>query len=343
MLFSSKSNRVVGIDIGTSSIKVVELEQGRGGKKMQLSNYAYFYNQEQDSPYYNAFNVQYTDIVDVLRKIFKGAGIVEKKVFVSIPLPLSFFTMFSLPKMKASEIEKSIQFEAKKFIPIPIDEVHFDWSIVKHMSRNNEQKILMVAVPNDIILKYYTIIKSLGLNLQGIETESFSLSRSLIGEYKDATMILDIGTRITNILIVEQKLVGVHYHSSVSLMRINESLAKRMSISYERAYKILTEQGLQQSDNIKSTIESILSELVLEMKKTNEEYISQGGNGINRVVLSSDGVKIPGIIPYVQSSLNVDVQAVNAFKSNSIKTPINLKSSPQVDLSVAIGLAMKEI
>ena len=341
MLFSSKSNRVVGIDIGTSSIKVVELERSRGGKKLYLSNYAYFYNEKQDSTYYNAFNVQYTIIVDVLRQMFKGAGIVEKKVFVSIPLPLSFFTMFSLPKMKSSELEKSIQFEARKFIPIPIDEVHFDWSVVKHISHSGEQKILMVAVPNDILLKYYTVVKSLGLELQGIETESFSLARSLVGDYKDATMVLDIGTRITNILIAEQKLVGVHYHSGVSLMYITESLAKRMAVSYDRAYKMLTEQGLQQDDTIKSTLESILNELVLEVKKTNEEYISQGGSGIQRVLLSTDSIKIPGIMQYLQSSLKIDIQSINAFKNNDIEMPINLKASPQVDLSVAVGLAMK--
>ena len=339
-LFSDKSNKVVGVDIGTASIKVAELEH-RTGHRFNLSNYAYFYSNKKDSLYYNSFNVQYTLIADTLRMMFEEAGITEKRVYMSLPISLSFSTIFSLPQMKRSELEKTVQFEAKRFIPVAIEEIHFDWSVLKHLSNNNEQKILIVAVPNDILLKYYAIVKSLGLHLEGIELESFSLARSLVGEEKNSVLVVDIGARVTNITITEQQATSVHYHSSVSLMRIAQRLAEVMSVSYTRALDVARAQGLESTQEIKKSMQPLIDELVSEIKKANEGYVRQGGSSVHRIILSGALTTMPGLKDYLQQSCGVEVFTATPLENDIIKVPESLSKNPMVDMSVALGLAMR--
>lgn len=339
-LFSGQSNKVVGVDIGTASIKVAELEH-KSGKKFNLSNYAYFYSDKKDSIYYNSFNVQYTLIVDILRTMFEKANITEKKVYMSLPVPLSFSTIFSLPQMKKSELEKTVQFEAKRFIPVAMEEIHFDWSVLKHLSNNREQKILIVAVPNDILLKYYAIVKALGLHLEGIELESFSLARSLVGEDKRSVLVVDIGARVTNITITEQQVTSVHYHSSVSLMNITQRLADIMSISYDRAVQIALNQGVKSTREITRSIQPVLDELVAEIKKANDGYVRQGGSSVQRIIVSGKITNMPGFIEYLKQSCGVEVIPGSPLKSDVITLPESLSTPPTVDLSVAVGLAMR--
>ena len=337
-LFSGKSNRFVGVDIGTASIKVAELEH-KAGKKFQLSNYAYFYSTKKDSTYYNSFNVQYTFIVDILRMMLEKAGIEERKVYMSLPIPLSFSTIFSLPQMKRSELEKTVQFEAKRFIPVSMEEIHFDWSVLKHLSTHNEQKILVVAVPNDILLKYYAIVKALGMHLEGIELESFSLTRSLVGEDKRSVLVMDIGARITNITITEQQVKSVHYHSNVSLMSIAQQLAEIMSISYDRALQITLKQGMESTREIKKLIQPLVDELVSEIKKTNDGYVRQGGSSVQRIIVSGKIATMPGLITYLKQCCGVEV--VPSSPLDKITTPKSFATPPVADLSVAVGLAMR--
>ena len=339
-LFSGKSNKVVGVDIGTASIKVAELEH-RSGKKFNLANYAYFYSNKDDSIYYNSFSVPYTLIVDILRAMFQKAGITEKKVYMSLPIPLSFSTIFSLPQMKRSELEKTIQFEAKRFIPVPIEEIHFDWSVLKHLSNHKEQKILIVAVPNDILLKYYAIVKSLGLHLEGIELESFSLARSLVGEDKRSVLVVDIGARITNITITEQQITSIHDHSNISLMGMTQQLAGIMSIGYDRALNILLQQGMNSTREIKHAVQPSISDLVSEIKKVNDGYTRQGGSNIKRIIVSGEIASMPGLITYLQQSCGVEVVPGSPLKNSTLSIDKPFATAPIADLSVAVGLAMR--
>lgn len=336
-LFSSTSKKTVGVDIGTSSIKIVELTKD---KKTKLSNYAHFHNSKEGSSQYSSFKTDYNIIVDVIRRLFDSAGITEKKVFMSIPIALSFSTIFSLPKMKSGDLKKAIQFEAKKFIPVPMDDIHFDWSELKHISNKSEQKVLVVAVPNDVLSKYYAIVKALGLSLEGIELESFSMARSLVNDTDDSIMILDTGSRLTNIITVEKQMVGLHYYSSVSAMRIVQRLSQSMSISYDRAFKIFHEQGIESNKQVQDATSALFNDLASEMKKINEDYTCQGGSPISQVVITGSLSHIPGFNEYLQNYIETPVITGDPF-SNNIEVPKGVSPDLSVDLSVAVGLAMK--
>ncbi|MBI2574003.1 MAG: pilus assembly protein PilM [Candidatus Wildermuthbacteria bacterium] len=198
--------RFLGIDIGTSSLKVVELS--RWGERISLKNYGELkagalYDKPFRSFEKNTLLLSNKDVARAIRAIVQEARIQTKKAVLSIPDFASFFTNFELPPMTKEELADAVRYEARKHIPVPLADVTFDWQIVEgRIERNQPVKILLAAVPNEIIFQYQEIAKAAGLELAALEAEVFGLMRSSVGEEKRPVLLMDIGAQSTTINIV---------------------------------------------------------------------------------------------------------------------------------------------
>jgi type IV pilus assembly protein PilM len=206
------SGGTLGIDIGTASIKAVELV--REGGRFKLLNYGIFELESQDKSLQANQKINKLpdqDIIWGIQEVIKQAGIKSKNVVASIPSFSTFATVITLPYLSEKELAKTIPFEAKKYIPIPLEEVVLDWSItsiVNSAEANTGRmppnvEVFLAAVPRAEVERYRKIMLGAGLNLTALELENSALIRSLIGNDLSPIAVVNIGGRSTSILVVE--------------------------------------------------------------------------------------------------------------------------------------------
>jgi type IV pilus assembly protein PilM len=164
----------LGIDIGTSSIKVVEL--GRKGQTIKLINYGEVKTASlQKSPFRiverDGLLLSDREIAAAISAIFKEAGIESREANFSIPDFSSFFTTFELPPMSQKELESAVKYEARSYIPLPLSEIALDWTIIEGKVSDKTKGnlgILAVAIPNEVINQYQEIASLSGLQIKAL-------------------------------------------------------------------------------------------------------------------------------------------------------------------------------
>lgn len=354
----------LGIDIGTTSIKVVQL--GREDKNIKLENYAFLEDKDYLEVLGNAngsSNLKISDaqVIDDLIEIKKEAGIICNNAIMSVPISSAFSSIISLPNMPKDEISRAVSFEARQYIPIPINEVVFDWSIISEDDKNNKEennnrksldarkkiKILLVAIPKEITEKYTTIASALKLNLIALETESFSLARSLIANKEGIFTIVDIGNKMTNVTVIENGFVlASHSAFGTGGREITKAISHGFDIDFKRAEKLKRDAGLSFSESQKKVSEVIfptVNIIISEVKKMNETYFGKNKKKIEKVIVTGGSANLFGLIKCFSDELNIPVEIGNPWKNITYnKVLVEKLKGMSSDFSVAAGLALRE-
>ena len=358
--FKKKPSNFLGVDVGTTSIKVVQL--GMGDKGIELENYAFLEDKDYLEVLGNVngssdLKISDTQVIDDLAEIKKEAGIVGENVIMSIPVSSAFSSIISLPDMPKDEISKAVNFEARQYIPIPINEVVFDWSIInkddKEKSGNGHKglkakkiKVLLVAIPREITDKYTSIASALNMKLIALETESFSLARSFIGKEKGVFTIVDIGNKMTNVTVVEDGYVlASHSAFGTGGKEITRAISYGFNVDFKRAEELKKDIGLSFSGSQRKISEIILPTIniiVSEVKRMNEIYLRQNKKMVKKVIVTGGSANLPGLIKYFSNELNISVEIGDPWKDvvydKVLAERLKRMSS---DFSVAVGLALR--
>lgn len=186
----------LGIDIGTSSIKIASVTRG---KTPTLNNYAYLESLEyleRANAAFHASTLQLDEesIAGYIKALMKQSHIEAAPVVASLPTFSAFTTLIETPKLSDQEVQQSIPLHAKQYIPIPITESTLDW--VKVGERQDESgvtkmQLLVISIPNDIVARYKRIYELAGLDVVALEIESMSLARALTKNAEKPQLTLD--------------------------------------------------------------------------------------------------------------------------------------------------------
>lgn len=206
-IFKSKIDACMGIDVGTNILKIVELKKEK--ERLMLGNYGIATPVlKEGSTGFKTSALSAKDLADLIKQVLKEAQIKTKHAVISLPILSSFSILIDLPLLPEKELIVAIPFEARKYIPVPIEEVTLDWSIIKVNGAKTEKlQVMVVAVPNEIIGKYTEVAKLANLNVLNFEQEAFSLSRSLIGNDPKIYLMLDVGKKGSSIIIIDNGFV----------------------------------------------------------------------------------------------------------------------------------------
>jgi type IV pilus assembly protein PilM len=357
-LFKKKSRSFLGIDIGTSGIRMVQLKSD--GEQIELENYAYTETKEYMEILSNGertMDVKMSDakILEDLLKTIEKAGITAKKTAVSVPTLSAFSSIMELPYIPDNEIEEAVNYEARQYIPLPLSEVIFDWNIInktteKKEDRNSKQinkiDILLIAIPKEITKKYTDIIEKTELELTALETESFSLARSLIGNDEKTSMIVDIGNKTTSIIVVENGSVSEsHSVSGAGGEEITRMISHGFGVDFNRAESLKKDVGLTFAGPQKKVSEialPVINIITSEIKKINDSYYSKNKKNIGRIIMSGSSTNMPGLIDYFSKEIGAAAEIANPWK-NTIYDKALSKKLKQMSpyFSVAVGLALR--
>ena len=317
MLWSKKKG-VIGLDIGSSSIKLVELNEGKNGFKLQnlaispLPPEAIVDGSLMDS----------VTIIDTIRELTANTKTKTKDVVISISGHSVIVKKINLPFMTEAELEESIQWEAERYIPFDINDVNIDFQILGSGPENPEvMDVVLVAAKKDIINDYISVIIESGLNPVIIDVDAFALENMLAINYEiekeEIIAIANVGASTTNINIVKNNVSAFTRDIFKGGNQVTEEIQRQLHIDYEEAEKIKV--GSKVDTTSQATIQDVLKtaseSLAMEIGSSLDFFQSTTTyEKINKFYLSGGGSKVKDFDLILQQQIGIPVEIVNPFK-----------------------------
>lgn len=339
--------KCLGIDIGTSAIKVVELS--RWGERIKLENYGEILAQALYQKPFRTFEkstllLSSQDVAKGIKAVISEAQIKTRKSIFSIPDFSSFFTNFELPAMTKEEIGQAVVFEARRHIPLPLAEVTIDWEIIKGEvdRKKTNLKILLVAVPNELIHQYQQIAEASQLELIALEAEVFGLLRSLIPEdEKGIISLIDIGAQSTTCSIIEKRTLIKSHSFDFGGNQLTEQIAKSLSLDYKTAENLKTKYGLgfEEEKSIRQLLLPLIDLALREIEKISKGFYQTEGKEIQKFIIAGGTSLLPGLKEYFEDYLQKEVEIANPF-SKIFYPPILEETLKKMGPSYAIAVGM---
>lgn len=344
--FKRISKKFLGIDIGTSAIKIVELS--KFGEKIKLENYGEmgvhtltekpFRTIEKDT-----LLLSNQDVARVIGSILNKAQIGTREAFFSIPDFSSFFTFLELPPMSRQEVSSAIQFEARQHIPLPLSEVTLDWTIIEgEISDRKRSKIrvLLVAVPHEIINQYQTIARLSQVRLVSLEAEVFGLVRALAKNKKGIIGLVDIGAQSTTFSIIENGILKLTHSFDVSGNELTRILSKSLNIGYNEAEELKKKYGIRSLEMPVGRVLSPLVDLIAgEIDKTSRNFYQTEGKEVEKIILAGGLALLSGLKEYLLDWLKKPVETADPFANISCP-PVLVEILKEMGPAYAISVGM---
>ena len=346
----SSSAGIFGLDLSDLSIKLVKFEDD--GLEQKIASYGSLQlpvGAVSDGEIKNP-----AQVVTSIKKLLEISGpqkIKTKKVVCSLPETKAFLRIVSIPKMEENEIGEAVKWEMEANIPLPLEQVYYDWQMVTEalIAEKNKLNLLVVAVSKTTVDEAIEVIEKAGLEVVGLEIESIAQNRSLLGkaDCNKTVLVVDIGDRRTSFSISKE---GVPcFTSSVPLSGqfLSDVIAKGMGISFQEAEKIKFEHGIgsdAKKDPLFKLVEPVLENFSQEIEKSMSFYLSDLGYSANidKIIICGGGANTKGIVPYLSKKLNREIQLGDPWSNVNFgkKLPI-IEKSQSLQYSTAIGLALK--
>lgn len=362
--FPKQSESVLGVDIGSSSIKIVQLRR-KGGRAILET-----YGELSLGPYAGgnvgqATNLSTDKIVEAMNDLLneKEVKITTRSCGVAIPFASSLMTVIDMPAVSLKELTQMVPIEARKYIPVPISEVALDWSLIPEdknkeldSSDNVEQnsnpippkkEVLIVALHNNTIEKYKEIVRKSLLNSSFFEIELFSTMRSVLDQEVVPVMILDMGATSTKLYIVERGILRSSHTITRGAQGVTTALSKSLGISMQDAEILKREKGLLGVANgigVKDVITVTLDYIFSEANQVVLAYQKRYHKNVSKVVLIGGGSALKGLEEIAKKSFQTEVVSGNPFAK--VVTPAFLEEILRTtgpEFAVAVGIALRKI
>jgi len=350
--FFNPNNAVLGIDIGTTSIKVVEVKSGPHGP--QIMNYSIlessgYLSRANQALQTSGLKIFEADMVTMLKALIKEMAPSTNEAIASLPPFDAFMTMVDFPAMDPKEIEKALVYQAKQYVPLPIADVALDWMKVGEYTDEQgfaHQKILLISVPKEQIQKYQRMFTAAGLRLRALEIESLSLARVFAND-QTPTTIVDIGSRSTNVIFMEKGALIWSSQNDIAAASLTQALASGLGINPLRAEELKKERGILGTGpnyELSTIMMPFLDAILNEVKKATYTYHQQFPTAApaERIVLAGGGANLSGIEKYFEKEMGAPVVKATPFSRFAYTDEI-APFVPELNapLSVALGLGLK--
>jgi type IV pilus assembly protein PilM len=301
----------------------------------------------------------------MLREVCARARVETKRANAGLPISAVFSSIITLPRMAKKEIPAAVQWEAKKLVPLPIEEMVIDWKLLdepdasaatsgaKDPARESKTtRVLLTGAPRALVNQYLAVCKAAGLELVSPETEAFALIRSLVGGDPSVILILDIGCMRTSMVIVEDATPVLSRSVDIGGRHFTRGIAERTNVDLVRAENMKLDLAVAQIGNpaaapLSEIIASTLSPVIQEVRYSLNLYQSQEahrGRVVEKVILAGGSALLPSLPEMIARELNLRVFVGDPWAR--VIYPVDLR--PALDTigprcAVAIGLAMREI
>ena len=365
-LGGSSEGSILGIDIGASSAKIVQLRASRGTAILET------YGEIALGPYANqpvgkAVKLAPEKTAEALIDLMKEANVTGRTGGISIPFSSSLISVLDFPKVDDDALKRMVPIEARKYIPVPVSDVTLDWFVIPQdegeksafdrvetpvPTRAKGQEVLLVAIHNDTLNTYRTLAQAAGLTVEFYEIEIFSAIRSSVGHGVAPVLVVDLGAATTKMYVVERGVVRFTHLVTSGGQQMTEVLGRSLNWEFEKAERVKRERGLvdssaystDENDKIKTALLSTLARVFSEVNRVLLSYGQRYNKNVSRVVLAGGGASLPGLKEAAHESLSAEVEIANPFshvEAPAFLTQVLREIGP--GFAVAVGVALRKL
>jgi type IV pilus assembly protein PilM len=348
MSFLAKNKPLIGLDIGSSSIKAVELSKSKKG--YQLTSFSY----ESLGPdaVVDGAIMDGRSVAESIKRTFLMGQFKPKAVATGVSGHSVIVKRVVVPAATPSEVQTSIQLDAEQYIPFDISEVNLDYQVVGPGITPADEpgmEVVLVAAKKDKIQNHTNVISSAGQNPEVVDIDSFALQNVFEANYTvrpdETVALLNIGASLMNINITKGGMPLFIRDVSVGGNQYTDILQKELQLNFQEAEDLkLGKTGGSEVEMVQPLLESITSMLIMEVQKTfdffRETYPSET---ISRVLISGGTSHMPGLAERIQAAFSYPTEVLDPFRSIAIGPKVDTAKVTSLGpaLAVAVGLALR--
>ena len=348
--FPKKSASVLGVDIGGSSVKVVQLRRDGGVAVLEtygeLALGPYAEKEVGQSVLLTPEKVS-ENLIDLMRE----ANVTTNQAGIAIPFEKTLLTTISLPRREGKELETMINLEARKYIPVPMSEVQLDYFIIPprkgEEAKDGRVKVLLVAVHNDALSTLQTVVTNAELDVGFYEIEIFSTIRSVVDEPVKPVMVIDIGASATKVYIVERGLVARAHNIARGGQDVTKALAQSSGLTLNKAESMKKEHGINEvapRPYNKEAVTLTYSSIFAEARRVEHEFELAEGRPVEHIVLTGGGGVTKHLQQYANEFFKHEVRVGDPFQK--VDSPAFMRDILQQigpEFAVAVGIALRKL
>jgi len=333
----------VGIDLGSKTLKIVELEKDGPGFRLTSSGVIGYTGNPVSQL---ADDKEGLVLAEAIRRLYKEAKVSGREVSLALPESLVFTRAIHFPPLTDQEIATAVKWEAEQYIPIPPNEAIIEHQVVERTEVGVKPgvSVLLVASPKALVEKYIKVVQMAGLTVVGVETESLALTRALAPE-KGTAMLVDFGAASTGITIAKGAMVTFSRSIPIAGEALTRALAQGLGMASAQAEEYKKTYGLsgQLEGKVKAALDPVFGLVIDEIKKAIAFYQSEEKAPAPTSVIVTGGTStMPEVITTLSNLLGLEVVVGNPFAKIKVAPEVFKKLQPFAPLySVAVGLALR--
>jgi type IV pilus assembly protein PilM len=353
--FKQQEVRALGIDIGSSAIKLVEVKKQNGQAQLVT------YGELALGPYAGVTIGQAVSlppekiaqaISDLMRE--KEVSVTTNKCGVSIPFASSLMSVIEMPKVSEKQLGVMVPIEARKYIPVPISEVMLDWSLIPKTEKENAVKapgalekvdVLVVAIHNETLARYKTIVTQAGLDVSFFEIELFSTMRAVLEQTLTPVMIMDMGAASTKLYIVERGIIKTSHTINRGSQDITTTISKSLGMPLDQAELAKRRVGASGEDaSMKEVISLTLDYIFAEANRVLLSFEKKYNKTVSKVYLVGGGAALKGLSELSKANFKTDAELADPFGKLAAPAFLeNVLKETGPEFAVAIGVALRKL
>jgi type IV pilus assembly protein PilM len=348
MLFGKKDS-LVGLDIGSRSVKVAEIIDTKNGPKLKRFGMA-------DIPAGTIEDGAISDpdtAAETIRQLFKSSNIKEANVAVSIGGYSVIVKKINVQTMPEDQLQETIHFEAEQYIPFDISDVNLDFQILGENENNpNQMSIFLVAAKKEMVNDYINLVSLAGLNPCIIDVEAFALQNIFEANYDiqdENVALIDIGASKTSLNILKGSSSVFMRDVALGCLQINQKIMSLLDCSYEQAelLKFGEASDKMSAEELKQIVAAVVTDWCTEIRRALDFfYTNYPDDQIKRIILSGGGANIAEFRQLLASEASTVVETLNPLKKFTVDEkafdPEFIRQiAPQA--AIAMGLAMRKV
>jgi type IV pilus assembly protein PilM len=343
----AEGKNLVGVDIGSSAIKVCQLKETRTGLTLVKLGYEPLPPQTIiDGHVMNA-----SAVVEALAKCFREAGVKQKDVALGVSGQSVIIRKISVPLMTAAELDEQIQWEAEQHIPFDIKDVQIDYEVLRRRPEAGQMDLLLVAAKRDEINDYAELVREAKLKPLCVDIDAFCLQNIFELTYgvpaEQTIALLNVGASLTSLNIVAKGVSAFTRDIANGGNSFTEEIQKQLGVSREQAeaYKL----GGTGSEPVPAQLQNVLAQvadgLAGEIQRSLDFFLATSGESeIARIFLAGGGAALPSLATAIERRARVPVERFNPMSKVQVDSGVNAQVAQErgEQLAVALGLALRK-
>ncbi len=340
------SKTIVGLDIGSNSIKAVELQRNRGEVMVSHIGVEHLAS----DIVVDSMIVDSGSVAGTISKLFSEKAFKGKQVATSVSGHSVIVKKISMQTMEEPELGEAVRNEAAQYIPFDMNDVNVDYQVLSENTGGPTIDVLLVAVKKDKVLNYTNALQLSGRQPAIVDIDAFALQNCYEYNYEPApnvtTALLNIGASVMNINIVRGSVPLFTRDVSVGGNQYTDSLQKELDLSFEDAesLKLGRKVGTVSEEAKQPILQQVTEIIVLEIQKTFDFFrATASGEHIEKIYVAGGSSQVPGLIEVLRQELSIPVEPLNPFLR--VVPPIgegaDLVERNSAQLAVAVGLALR--